>query len=225
MQDKTISLSAAIAAALAGSAALSVAQADQDDNVQSISEWSYDELDEGMSAEEFLDAEVYDQEGDNIGELEDLVVAGGGERITGMVIETGGFLDIGDTHLVYPYDKAEIQSTDSVQVSIDGENVEEFSLFDAEGEPIPGEKWRITELIGDYAYTADGGYGWIEDVVIDKSGQIKAVVVDPDVTYGIDGYYAWPFYAGYYNPVAGIYEVPYTLNEVSTLDPFGYDTL
>lgn len=99
------------------------------------------------------------------------------------------------------------------------------SQEDVKGEPIPGNEWRISKLIGGYAYPADAGYDRVEDVVINPAGEVLAVVVDPDVTYGLDGYYAWPFYGFDYgfDPGLDYYEVPYGEDEVAELEPFDYE--
>lgn len=179
----------------------------------------------GWSVEEFLDAEVYDQDGEQIGEVEDLIVGPEGV-VKRMVIEAGGFLDIGDTHLAYPWENAQIETLDRVVVSFDEDNVEDYSLFrDVEGEPAQGRNWRITELLGDYAYLEGAvPYGWIDDVVI-KEGKVAAVVVHPDVTYGVAGPYAWPYYADGFDPGLNYYELPYGPDEVAVLDPFDPDEL
>lgn len=189
-----------------------------------VNAWNYDSLYEnGFSAEEFMDAEVYD-DGEEIGEVEDLVLTPG-EGVTGMIIETGGFLDIGDTHLLYPFDEARDISLDEVEVSIDVNAIEDYSLFPTvEGESLEGQKMRVTQLIGDYAYLEGGvPYGLVDDMVISRTGDVLAVVVQPDVSVGYGGYYAWPYYG--VEPGLGYYEVPYTMEEVGTLEPFDYGAL
>jgi hypothetical protein len=56
----------------------------------------------------------YDQVGDNwdaIGEIEDLVLSRDGQVI-GMVAEVGGFLDIGDKHVLIPLDNLNLVAVD-----------------------------------------------------------------------------------------------------------------
>ncbi|HET6628885.1 MAG TPA: PRC-barrel domain-containing protein [Woeseiaceae bacterium] len=188
-----------------------------------LTEEQYDEIySRGMSAEDLLDADVVDAEGDIMGEVEDLIVGPDDNRLIGMVVETGGFLEIGDSHLLYPFDKAQIMSSEKVQVpNLDGEQVEELSLYqEIEGKDL-GSRWRVTELIGSFAYAGGEPYGRIEDVVVDKSGDIMAVVVEPDVMYeDYDAYYAWPYAGYYYDPVAGIYDWPIGHDHVFGLEPF-----
>lgn len=229
MRIRRLTLSTAIASALA-TTVVSAQPMEQQDTLSSsaqeanpdeiIADWNYDELyAKGMSVEKFLDAQVIDEEGDIMGEVEDLVIGAKDNRITDMVVETGGFLEIGDSHLLYPFDQAQIEGIDKVQVDIDGEHVEELSLFkDVEGDPLAGEKWRMTDLIGMLAYANGEPYGRVDDVVIDQSGDILGVIVQPDVMYDDHGYYAWP-YVGYSRDM-DIYEVPYDKKHAFGLETF-----
>ncbi|WP_119459479.1 PRC-barrel domain-containing protein [Rhodospirillaceae bacterium SYSU D60014] len=193
-----------------------------------ITTWNYSDLYAGWSVENFLDADVYDEDGEEIGEVEDLVVNPDGQ-VEELVIEAGGFLDIGDAHFTYPWQNAEIVSPDRVEVEFDDENIESYSLFgDVEGESVGPRSWRITELIDDYAALDEGvRYGWVDDVIISQQGEIQAVVVQPDVTYGVGGPYAWPYYGydGGFDPGLDYYKVPYTEDEVADLGIFDYDQL
>ncbi len=197
---------------------------DMDEPIDIVNDWNYDDLyDRGFSAEEFIGAEVYD-DGEEVGEVEDLVLVSG-EGITGMIIETGGFLDIGDSHILYPFDEAQDFSLDEVEVSIDVNAIEDYSVFPAvEDESLEGQQTRVSHLIGDYAYLEGGmPYGLVDDIIIDQDGQVLAVIVQPDVSTGYGGYYAWP----YYGVESGVdyYEVPHTMDEVTDLDTFDYEAL
>lgn len=188
-----------------------------------LSSWSYTPLYAGMSVERFLDAEVYDQNGEQIGEVEDMIVSPQG-KVTDLVIEAGGFLDIGDTHFAYPLKKASILTTDAVRVQFDEDEIENYSMFrNLDERPVTGRNWKITELLNDYAYLHDRrAYGWVDDVVIGRGGDVQAVIVSADATYGVGGPYAWPYY-GYgwgWEPGLGYYEVPYSAEEVAVLDEF-----
>lgn len=179
---------------------------------------------EGISIEKLMEATVVDAEGNDIGEIEDFVVGGEDNRIVGMVVETGGFLDIGDSHLLYPFDKAKIKSTDEVQAEIKQSTAKELSLFDeVEGESLEGDRWRASELIGGLAYTNGEPYGRVDDVVINQSGNIMAVVVQPDVMYDDYSYYAWPYVE--YDPDEGIYDVPMDQKHAFGMEPLEVDKL
>jgi hypothetical protein len=96
--------------------------------------------------------------------------------------------------------------------------------------PAEGRNWRLTELIGDYARLDGGegpgrvGYGRVTDAVLSRGGEILAVIVHPDIRYGADGPYAWPFYGVDYgfDPGAPSYDLPAGMTEVRKLQLFDY---
>jgi hypothetical protein len=76
-----------------------------------------------------------------------------------------------------------------VEVPVDEDNVPEFSLFEGDEEVTTGPRaWRASELLNDYVSLQDSPrYGIVDDIVIDRQGRVQAVVVYPDVTYGVAG--------------------------------------
>jgi hypothetical protein len=89
-------------------------------------------------------------------------------------------------------------------------------------------EWRATELMGDYAMLAGGvGYGYVDDLIVSKAGDLEAVVIRPDVTYGRYAPYAYPYY-GYsfgWEPGLGYYGLPYTTADIDGLEPFDYEQM
>lgn len=231
---------------LAGAAALALsapalAQEDQGQTGQGergltvdivpATQWTYEGLYEGWSADSMVEeSDVYNEAGEEIGELEDMVVGPDG-KVQSLIIESGGFLDIGDATFAYPADQAQFESRDRIVVPIGADtDVTEYSLFAGrpieEEAPIEGANWRISQLLNDYAYLGGGvPYGWVRDVIIDREEmRVQAVVVSPDVGYGAPGVYAFPYYdwRGAEGPQAGVYQVPYTAEEIEGLDVFIY---
>ena len=198
-----------------------------DAQVIQSNDWDYGTLyKDGFSADDFLDAEVVGKTGDEIGEVEDMVVGRNG-RVTHLIVETGGFLDIGDRHVMVPIQRANITGMDSVTIDMQADRIGDFSLFGniEDKDDLPGRRWRISELIGDYAYLKDEvSYGWVDDVVMTSKGEIKAVVVNPDVTYGARGPYAVPYYgwnqAYDWDPGRDYYMTPYSREELERFDRF-----
>ena len=179
---------------------------------------------QGISVEKLMDATVVDSQGNDVGEIEDFVVGSDDNRLVGLVVETGGFLNIGDSHLLYPFEKAQIKGSDKVQADIKQATAKELSLFsNIEGEPLEGNRWRASELIGGLAYTNGEPYGRVDDVIVDKSGNIMAVVVQPDVMYDDHSYYAWPYVA--YNAEEGIYDVPMEQRHAFGMEPLDVEKL
>lgn len=198
--------------------------------------WGYDELyADGWRAERLLDADVYGMNGEEIGEIENIVV-GPDDRVHSVIIEAGGFLDIGDTHLRVPWDEVTIgNDPEQVTVPVTEETVDDYGLFgNGEIAAVPEEyearpqAWKVTDLIGDYARLGNGeAYGWVGDLIFDRSGMLRAVVVSPDIRYGVGGPYAYPWY-GYphgWTPAYAYYDLPYGIDEVSELEPFDYGSM
>jgi sporulation protein YlmC with PRC-barrel domain len=196
-----------------------------------ITTWDQKALYEGWSAEALLNTPVRGEDGEEIGEVENIIVGPDG-KVQKIVVEAGGFLDIGDTHLAVAWDRAEIgPKLEYVTVPIDKENIDDFSLFNDSDDEVSSDSraWRVTELIDDYVTLQDNvNYGYVNDLIFDQQGQLQSVVVTPDVTYGTPGYYAYPYasYGGYdYDPGLDVYELPYTQDQIGDLEPFDYNVL
>lgn len=215
-------------------------------DVVPLADWDYEGLyAEGWSAENLIDTEVRGVTGDAIGEVENILI-GPDNRILSIIAEIGGFIDIGDTHVNVPWDEVEIgPGMEYVRVPVDDDNIGQYTLFGniealtapvAAGEVVAAEVdvattmrvWRATELIDDYVRLAEGyNYGYVEDLIFDQAGTLQAVVVTPDVGYGIGGPYAYPWY-GYrygYEPGLDYYELPYGRDEIAGMEPFEYGEL
>jgi sporulation protein YlmC with PRC-barrel domain len=205
--------------------------------------WNYDRLyADGWRAEELIDADVYGLQGEEIGEVENIIV-GTDNRIRSIVVESGGFLDIGDTHLAVPWDQVEIgPGLERVVIPITEENWEDYDLlgeygYDVDvpaGEPAmrvvdedldTGPRaWTIYELLGDYVRLENGApYGYIRDLVFDEQGALQAVVVSTTGAYA-RGRYAYPYYGyGYgFAPGRPYYQMPYGDEDVAGAEPFEY---
>jgi len=144
------------------------------------------------------EADVYGQDGDEIGEVEDIVIGPDG-RVVAMIVEAGGFLDIGDTHFRVPWEEVEIRGYDDVRVPLVEDNIADYDVLrDRSDERLVAQReWRASELIEDYAYLSDGsGYGYVDDMLIGQDGEIRAVVVEGGVQQDYGGPYALPW-SGY----------------------------
>jgi sporulation protein YlmC with PRC-barrel domain len=180
------------------------------------------------SAEEMIDTDVRGQNGEQIGEVKDIIVGEDG-NIRKVVVEVGGFLEIGDQHIGVPWKDVTIgQEMQSVQVPLREVENGTYSLFGKvpEGEDVAaaGNAWRVNELIGDYASLEDvPRYGMVTDVIFNDQGKAQTVIVDRRMgAWGEAGWYGYP-YAGY--PGAYAYPLPYRSTGVATLDAFDYAQL
>ncbi len=202
----------------------------------------------GWSAESLIDeAEVYGPTGDEIGDVENIVIGPDG-RIVSIIAELGGFLDIGDTHVNVPWEEVELgPGRDRITIPVTEDTVERYAervelaylpQEKAEGQIAAVEHgisdfdtgprvWRADELMNDYVQLAEGmPYGWVDDLIFDENGQIQAVVVVPRRGFAARPY-AYPWYGyryGWY-PGAPTYVLPYTEGEVAEAEPFEYERL
>lgn len=217
-----------------------------------LPEWqtAYDDLyTGGISVDELLGSDVAEPTGDDdVGDVENILFSEDGSVLS-LIAEVGGFIDIGDTHVNVPWDEVEVSlDGDTVVLPVTQDTIEDYTLFtdqvvaagdaatdivEVEGDGLgtvnTGPRvWRATELIGDYVRLRDGdvftNYGYVDDLII-RDGQIAAVVVSPDVTWGTPGYYAYPYYGyGYgWNPGLDYYELPYERTEIEVLEPLDYE--
>lgn len=183
----------------------------------------------GWSAEQMLDTDVRGPQGEEIGEVKDIIVGKDG-RISKVIVEVGGFLEIGDQHIGVPWNHVTI-GRDMQWVQVPLREVEDgtFSLFGRipQGEEVRAAEasWRVNELIGDYVSLRDvPRYGIASDVIFDSSGEALAVVVDrARGMWGAPGAYAYP-YAGY-DPGRYAYALPFGSSDLSNRQRFDYAQL
>ncbi|WP_147115257.1 PRC-barrel domain-containing protein [Tateyamaria sp. syn59] len=216
--------------------------------ILSLADWRYDDIYAGgISAEEFIDEmEVYGVTGEEIGEVEDLVIGPDG-RVLSVIAEVGGFWDIGDTHVNIPFEEVSLaDDSDGIMVPLTGDSVSDYDLWtydavsadEAGSQTISGvddmdvvRAWRVSELIGDTARLQDGDiyseFGYINDLIL-RDGEVAAVVTNASSAYGA-GYQAYPFY-GYdydmgWDAGSPYYDLPYTEDEIGELERFDYERI
>jgi len=223
----SIAVVAAAGVALGGMAVLAQEQAGEDEF--DIDTWEYGFLyEQGIQADAMLNNDVFDQDNEEIGEIEDLIISPEGQ-IRRLVVEAGGFLDIGDTHFAVSWDEATLTETGGIIVPIDADSIEDYSVFeDIDDQPAQGRNWRVRELIGDYVTDAEGeAWGLVEDVVFNRDGAIEAVIVGSDAVVGFGDRYAFPWdqIADGFDPGDEDVTMPFSEAEIAGLEPFEYDMM
>lgn len=214
-------------AALLGTHAATAQERQEGEQWVDITTWDTENLYKGWSAEELLDEEVYGETGEVIGEVEDFIVGPDGNILT-VVIEGGGFLDIGDSHVAVPWDQVRRVGTASITVPLTDDNLDQYGLFagvdDVTTQP---QNWRLRNLIGDYlTLEGGGGYGYVQDVIFSQDGKIEAVVAEPAYGYGYGrAPLAFPYYGAGYDPYQAYYATPYTQAQLKDVSPFNYGRL
>ncbi|MFZ3584248.1 PRC-barrel domain-containing protein [Loktanella sp. DJP18] len=105
--------------------------------VLSLTDWDYESLyTDGISVERLLDADVISATGDDVGDVENVLFGPGGDLVS-VIVEAGGFWDIGDTHVNIPWDIVETApwDADGIMIPITQEQLEDpevYGLFDEE---------------------------------------------------------------------------------------------
>lgn len=174
---------------------------------------------DAWSANEMLGAQVRGERGEDIGEVKDLIVARDG-KLAKVVVEVGGFLDIGDQHIGVPWRDVSIgPDMEWVQVPLQKARGGEYSLYDVTpiGESVSAGHgaWRVNELIGDYASLRDvPRYGMVSDVIFGADGQARGVVVSrPAGAWGRAGWYGYPY--ADYDGRSPTYALPYDRQQLA----------
>jgi sporulation protein YlmC with PRC-barrel domain len=231
-----------LALAMGAAMAVTHAQAQQNDPEERVEPGELNQQlyqQGGIRGENLLGAEVFGETGEEIGNVKNVIVSEQ-NRIVSVIAEVGGFWDMGDTHISVPWEKVEV-TADGVRMPVNEDNAEDYNLFEGES-PVSkqvldqtvelGEEdvtagqrtWKLTELLNDYANLQGGaGYGYVNDVLFSKQGEVQAVIVNAaNGGPNVRGPYAYPFY-GYergWSPGASSYEVPYSLEDVKKVPQF-----
>jgi sporulation protein YlmC with PRC-barrel domain len=184
----------------------------------------------GWSVKKLIGKKVKGPKGENVGEVDNIVFGPDG-KVRVLIVSTGGFLGIGDKNLAVKWpDVTPGPGYEFVTTPITAESVKKYGLFDGfpkSSGPLAPRDWRATELIGDYVNLKGNlHYAFIRDLIVSDGGELKAVIVNPDVGFdhGQGNYYAYPFY-GYphgWHPGNAHYDLPYDKAAITDLLPYAY---
>ena len=192
-------------------------------------DWDVSKLyQDSFSGRELIGTRVLGENGSQIGEVLDIVVNENGQ-IGKVIVEVGGFLEIGDQHIGVPWEQVDIASGMRwIQVPLHEVEDGTYSLFgrvpQGEDVAIQPTSWRVNELIGDVVSLQDvGRNGLVMDVIFNDQGKALGVVVDRGMHSNVGGWYAYP-YGGYYPGSYG-YPLPFQGYENAAAGPFSYRQL
>ncbi|MFO7854191.1 MAG: PRC-barrel domain-containing protein [Paracoccaceae bacterium] len=210
---------ATVSAAALMTASTALAQDSDDAAWVEITDWRAAAATDGWSADRALDSDVMGSGGEEIGELEDIIVGPDG-RIESVIVEGGGFIDIGDVHAAVPWSEVIVIGPERVEVDVAEEDLDDAERYkQMDDMPAKPMNFRVRELMGDFV-TADGvGYGAVDDVIFDAEGEIVSVVVYPSAAYRRRPV-AVPYNASAYDPYGPYYALPYTTVELDELPPY-----
>ena len=227
---RSSTLVASLATALfAGFAGPVIAAADQPAKTIDIRKWKLDP-ETGWSVKKLVGKKVKSQKGENVGEVDNIVFGPDG-KARKLIVSTGGFLGFGEKNLAVKLSDVNFgPGYEYVTTPITAESVRKYGLFDGvpkSSGPLAPREWRSSELIGSYVYLKGNvHYAYVRDLIVAQDGQLKAVIVSPDVSYQYDlgGYYAYPFY-GYqhgWHPGNPHLSLPYGKADIADLLPYVY---
>jgi len=91
--------------------------------------WAQEKIQRTMLASQIVDQDVLNEKGEKIGEIDDLVIKRSG-RVKRVVIETGGFLDIGDKLVALSVGQLKIQNDKKIVSDIPQSELEKQQVFD-----------------------------------------------------------------------------------------------
>lgn len=189
-----------------------------------IKGWNQAEMRGGISANRLVGMDVRGNNGNSIGEIQHVLVNQQG-KVTAIVIESGGFMNVGDTHFRIPWNQVRFsRDMDHVVVPMTEKQAEQWSEKRARERVQTGAgEFRLSELRDDGVTLRDGTrYGQIEDVILSRNGEVKAVIVDRQ--FGPGGHVAYPFNAVTFDDDRNTAALGYDRDQVADVRPFEYRT-
>lgn len=125
--------------------------------------------------------DVKNNDGDTIGELDDLIISSGDKKLQA-ILSVGGFLGIGERHVAIPFNELKINRVNNdielfYQATKDQlEGMPQFSYDESEKMP---QTVRASQFIGmDVKNETDEEIGEVEDLIVTTTDAMPKVVLD-----------------------------------------------
>lgn len=201
--------------------------------IVSLESWNAEPLEaSAWRAKALIDEDVYGRSGDEVGEVEDILMKDDGS-ISAIVVEGGGVLDIGDRHVRVAWEDVSLRGgdEDGVSVPLEESNMTDFSFFDSsDGVQAERDEFRVSHVLGTGVRDKRGvPYGYVDDILFSE-GEAKATLIRPDVAYGMDRG-EWPYATPYVGARHGygvgydFYLMPYDKTELDRLEAFDAESV
>lgn len=183
--------------------------------------WNEQELRSGISVRKLIGMDVRGQRGNSIGEVQHVLLTRQG-KVSAIVVESGGFANIGDTHFRIPFDQVKFgRDMDHAIVPLDEKTAEQMSEKRArEGVATGAGEFRMSRIDGVANLREGTRYGQLQDMIVSRNGDVKAVIVD--TSFGPGGLRAIPFQSASFDFDRNVYNLPYGRDQVGTFRPFDY---
>jgi sporulation protein YlmC with PRC-barrel domain len=158
-----------------------------------------------IRASKLIGKNLENLQGEDVGEIKDLVIDTANGKVHYAVVGFGGFLGVGEKHFAYPLDKFQAAGDrDRIVLNVDKEKLKDTPGFDKDKwpdfnrgdyraqvdryhkvQPANASNMRFVRasqiLDGDVKSTANNDIGDVEDLVVNlKSGAVRYVVVEFD---------------------------------------------
>jgi len=192
-----------------------------------IRTWKLDEAGRaGWSVKKLIGKKPFGPNRKEVGNVENVIFGPDG-KVRKLIVTTGGFPGIGDTPLAVNWKDVQIGlDVGYVNTPLTAESVAKYGLFDGMPDQVAKgpREWRATELIDDYVNLKDTHYGQVRDLIISEDGELKAVIIRPDISYpgGSTGHYVYPFFGYRYgwDPGHHYYDLPFGKTDIAGLLPY-----
>jgi sporulation protein YlmC with PRC-barrel domain len=190
-------------------------------NAAHASAASHARMADAYSMKRLMGADVRGSDGKKLGEVSNFIVGADG-RVKSVVASSSGFLGIGKTRFVVPWQEARVYgpALQSIDVPATKDSLARSSAFDDDNLKLPVNSLRGSELVGEWISLQNGQMlGRVSDLLIGRDGRMEYVVVSGDSRQ--DGRtYAYPYRArGADSAYVG---VPFERPTPGDLMPFDY---
>lgn len=187
-----------------------------DPRVESAEPLDPQRLSSGWLAGNLIGQTVYGSDGDELGEVSDILV-NSDSRIVGVTVERGGFLGLGDAPFRIDWDIVDLtENVPGIAAAMSSAEAEQMVRYTRpRGVEADGGDFRVSELIGDWTRIGNRTTlcyeqrGHVADVVFDDTGALFGIIEERSEDIG-GGHFAYPFYAHQlgWRPFYGYYDLP-----------------
>lgn len=110
-----------------------------------------------ISSSSITGKNVYNMEGENIGDIKDLMINPQDAKIAYAVLSFGGFLDIGSKYFAIPLEALQFSERDeTIKLDVKKETLENAPSFDKENWPMTADNEFIDTVYSHYGYENQG---------------------------------------------------------------------
>lgn len=162
-----------------------VAQADDEEHSSTHSKDTTPESSvSGVRLSSLMDSKIQSSDGENLGELEDLLIDPQTGQVKFAVLGRGGFLGFGEKHVPVPWKAIQVKSEREFTLNVDKEKLKEAPTTDKEYSNLtdPGYTVTVYRFFAIPAPTAVGGADTPEDMESETGWSADEPATDRDTT-------------------------------------------